>query len=68
MKPTQVNFSFLCRSLSIYINTLLAHSLYFVVKFDQMVDLEIVCCMCGDVGFRDKLFRCNKCGHRFQHS
>ncbi|KAK2405796.1 hypothetical protein QL285_041608 [Trifolium repens] len=33
-----------------------------------MVDLEIVCCMCGDVGFRDKLFRCNKCGHRFQHS
>ncbi|CAJ2665123.1 unnamed protein product [Trifolium pratense] len=33
-----------------------------------MVDLEIVCCMCGDVGFTDKLFRCNKCRHRFQHS
>ncbi|GMN56338.1 hypothetical protein TIFTF001_025455 [Ficus carica] len=24
--------------------------------------------MCGDVGFPDKLFRCNKCHHRFQHS
>nr|POE73600.1 hypothetical protein CFP56_26960 [Quercus suber] len=24
--------------------------------------------MCGDVGFSDKLFRCNKCRHRFQHS
>ncbi|CAJ1948180.1 unnamed protein product [Sphenostylis stenocarpa] len=24
--------------------------------------------MCGDVGFPDKLFRCNKCRHRFQHS
>ncbi|KAL5061423.1 hypothetical protein RYX36_023160 [Vicia faba] len=33
-----------------------------------MVDHEIVCCMCGDVGFSDKLFRCNKCHHRFQHS
>ncbi|XP_058745200.1 uncharacterized protein LOC131617948 [Vicia villosa] len=33
-----------------------------------MVDHEIVCCMCGDVGFTDKLFRCNKCRHRFQHS
>uniref|UniRef100_A0A2P2J8H2 PHD-type zinc finger plants domain-containing protein n=1 Tax=Rhizophora mucronata TaxID=61149 RepID=A0A2P2J8H2_RHIMU len=33
-----------------------------------MVDLQTVCCMCGDVGFPDKLFRCNKCDHRFQHS
>ncbi|CAN6566470.1 unnamed protein product [Malus baccata var. baccata] len=33
-----------------------------------MVDLETVCCMCGDVGFPDKLFRCNKCRNRFQHS
>ncbi|XVF79824.1 hypothetical protein PTKIN_Ptkin15bG0020700 [Pterospermum kingtungense] len=32
-----------------------------------MVDLQTVCCMCGDVGFPDKLFRCNKCRHRFQH-
>ncbi|KAL6981708.1 hypothetical protein U1Q18_023333 [Sarracenia purpurea var. burkii] len=23
-----------------------------------MVDLQTVCCMCGDVGFPDKLFRC----------
>ncbi|KAK6920341.1 hypothetical protein RJ641_016245 [Dillenia turbinata] len=29
---------------------------------------QIVCCMCGDVGFPDKLFRCNKCRNRFQHS
>ncbi|KAG6437811.1 hypothetical protein SASPL_102741 [Salvia splendens] len=29
-----------------------------------MVD---VCCLCGDVGFSDKLFRCSDCGHRFQH-
>ncbi|KAF4401865.1 protein PARALOG OF AIPP2-like [Cannabis sativa] len=33
-----------------------------------MVDIQTVCCMCGDVGFPDKLFRCNKCRHRFQHS
>ncbi|PRQ57466.1 putative chromatin regulator PHD family [Rosa chinensis] len=34
-----------------------------------MVDrLQSVCCMCGDVGFPDKLFRCNKCRNRFQHS
>ncbi|GLT39584.1 hypothetical protein SLA2020_137670 [Shorea laevis] len=33
-----------------------------------MVDLQTVCCMCGDVGFSDKLFRCNKCRNRFQHS
>ncbi|GLT60232.1 hypothetical protein SLA2020_330060 [Shorea laevis] len=33
-----------------------------------MVDLQTVCCMCGDVGFSDKLFRCNKCRHRVQHS
>ncbi|KAF5761002.1 hypothetical protein HanXRQr2_Chr16g0759951 [Helianthus annuus] len=33
-----------------------------------MVDVERVCCMCGDVGFSDKIFRCTKCHHRFQHS
>ncbi|XP_077242358.1 uncharacterized protein LOC143882841 [Tasmannia lanceolata] len=33
-----------------------------------MVDLPNVCCMCGDVGFPDKLFRCNGCSSRFQHS
>ncbi|KAK4723969.1 hypothetical protein R3W88_026748 [Solanum pinnatisectum] len=33
-----------------------------------MVDLQTVCSMCGDVGFPDKLFRCLKCHHRFQHS
>ncbi|XP_010258893.1 PREDICTED: uncharacterized protein LOC104598497 [Nelumbo nucifera] len=33
-----------------------------------MVDLQTVCCMCGDVGFSDKLFRCIRCRHRFQHS
>ncbi|GAV85889.1 hypothetical protein CFOL_v3_29323 [Cephalotus follicularis] len=33
-----------------------------------MVDLQTVCCMCGDVGFPDKLFRCYKCRNRFQHS
>ncbi|XP_044492383.1 uncharacterized protein LOC123216087 isoform X2 [Mangifera indica] len=33
-----------------------------------MVDLQTVCCMCGDVGFPDKLFRCNKCRNRIQHS
>ncbi|XP_050238063.1 uncharacterized protein LOC126687545 [Mercurialis annua] len=33
-----------------------------------MVDLQTVCCMCGDVGFSDKIFRCSKCRHRFQHS
>ncbi|KAL2491259.1 hypothetical protein Adt_26887 [Abeliophyllum distichum] len=33
-----------------------------------MVDLQTVCCMCGDVGFPDKLFRCIKCCNRFQHS
>ncbi|XAR63223.1 hypothetical protein NMG60_11023089 [Bertholletia excelsa] len=33
-----------------------------------MVDVQTVCCMCGDIGFPDKLFRCIKCHHRFQHS
>ncbi|KAK9068246.1 hypothetical protein SSX86_012357 [Deinandra increscens subsp. villosa] len=33
-----------------------------------MMDVERVCCMCGDVGFPDKLFRCINCHHRFQHS
>ncbi|KAL0732248.1 hypothetical protein Bca4012_008457 [Brassica carinata] len=30
--------------------------------------MEKVCCMCGDVGFSDKLFRCGHCRNRFQHS
>ncbi|KAL1543364.1 hypothetical protein AAHA92_20347 [Salvia divinorum] len=33
-----------------------------------MVDLQTVCCMCGDVGFPDKLFHCSKCRNRSQHS
>ncbi|KAJ0483504.1 putative chromatin regulator PHD family [Helianthus annuus] len=33
-----------------------------------MMEDERVCCMCGDVGFPDKIFRCIKCQHRFQHS
>ncbi|CAN4125898.1 unnamed protein product [Withania somnifera] len=33
-----------------------------------MVDLHKVCSMCGDVGFPEKLFRCSKCHHRYQHS
>lgn len=32
----------------------------------QMSSTE--CCMCGDIGFPDKLFRCNNCLNRFQHS
>ncbi|GER49349.1 zinc ion binding protein [Striga asiatica] len=28
---------------------------------------QTVCCMCGDVGFPDKLFRCSNCRTRFQH-
>ncbi|KAG7652766.1 hypothetical protein ISN44_As01g001060 [Arabidopsis suecica] len=30
--------------------------------------MERVCCMCGDVGFSDKLFSCGRCRCRFQHS
>lgn len=33
-----------------------------------MGDLDTVCCLCGDIGFPDKLFRCSKCHNRFQHS
>ncbi|KAL6495374.1 hypothetical protein OROGR_029937 [Orobanche gracilis] len=33
-----------------------------------MSDLQTECCMCGDVGFQDKLFRCTKGCKRFQHS
>nr|ADE77569.1 unknown [Picea sitchensis] len=25
------------------------------------------CCMCGNVGFQERLFRCHRCHHRFQH-
>ncbi|KAJ0803283.1 hypothetical protein HanPI659440_Chr03g0138111 [Helianthus annuus] len=32
-----------------------------------MMNVERVCCMCGDVGFPDKIFRCINCHHRFQH-
>ncbi|MFS7924918.1 hypothetical protein Hanom_Chr03g00278201 [Helianthus anomalus] len=32
-----------------------------------MLNVERVCCMCGDVGFPDKIFRCINCHHRFQH-
>ncbi|KAH9627458.1 hypothetical protein KSS87_006149 [Heliosperma pusillum] len=31
-------------------------------------DEERVCCMCGDVGFPDKLFQCSRCFFRLQHS
>ncbi|KAK1424940.1 hypothetical protein QVD17_20281 [Tagetes erecta] len=31
------------------------------------MDVERVCCMCGDVGFPDKIFRCITCNDRFQH-
>jgi hypothetical protein len=30
--------------------------------------IATVCSMCGDVGFPEKLFRCARCRHRFQHS
>ncbi|XP_074587944.1 uncharacterized protein LOC141843820 [Curcuma longa] len=33
-----------------------------------MANANIVCSMCGDVGFADKLFLCSRCNHRFQHS
>ncbi|XAR54163.1 hypothetical protein NMG60_11029184 [Bertholletia excelsa] len=33
-----------------------------------MADIQTVCCMCGDIGFPDKLFRCRNCLQRFQHS
>ncbi|CAA6656151.1 unnamed protein product [Spirodela intermedia] len=33
-----------------------------------MMDLNKVCCMCGDIGFPDKLFQCARCFSRFQHS
>ncbi|XP_020570716.1 uncharacterized protein LOC110017901 [Phalaenopsis equestris] len=33
-----------------------------------MADVRHVCCMCGDIGFSDKLFQCLRCLYRFQHS
>ncbi|KAG0449322.1 hypothetical protein HPP92_027433 [Vanilla planifolia] len=33
-----------------------------------MADGNSTCCLCGDVGFPDKLFRCLRCLHRTQHS
>ncbi|KMT00003.1 hypothetical protein BVRB_1g018390 [Beta vulgaris subsp. vulgaris] len=32
-----------------------------------MADQDRVCCMCGDIGFADKLFQCPGCRFRFQH-
>ncbi|XP_078152059.1 uncharacterized protein LOC144547317 [Carex rostrata] len=29
---------------------------------------DTVCCMCGDIGFPEKLFQCRRCQSRFQHS
>ncbi|KAJ3706708.1 hypothetical protein LUZ61_010413 [Rhynchospora tenuis] len=29
---------------------------------------DIVCSMCGDIGFPEKLFKCSRCQYRFQHS
>ncbi|KMZ57476.1 hypothetical protein ZOSMA_85G00380 [Zostera marina] len=31
-------------------------------------DNTTVCCMCGDLGFSDKLFRCLRCSSRYQHT
>ncbi|XP_020085457.1 uncharacterized protein LOC109708221 [Ananas comosus] len=33
-----------------------------------MVDTNIVCSMCGDIGFPEKLFQCIRCRYRSQHS
>ncbi|XP_039142345.1 uncharacterized protein LOC120279477 [Dioscorea cayenensis subsp. rotundata] len=33
-----------------------------------MESINTVCCMCGDVGFQDKLFQCMRCHYRSQHS
>ncbi|XP_030535343.2 uncharacterized protein LOC115744364 [Rhodamnia argentea] len=33
-----------------------------------MVDHPAVCCMCGDIGFPEKIFCCNRCRNRYQHS
>lgn len=29
--------------------------------------LERECCMCGDIGFQERLFKCYRCRYRFQH-
>ncbi|XP_071718278.1 uncharacterized protein [Rutidosis leptorrhynchoides] len=31
------------------------------------MDVERLCCMCGDIGFPEKIFRCINCNFRFQH-
>ncbi|KAL9252747.1 hypothetical protein AKJ16_DCAP02252 [Drosera capensis] len=42
---------------------------FLVISSSSMVDNDqTVCCMCGDVGFPDKLFHCTSCKWRFQHS
>ncbi|KMZ65542.1 hypothetical protein ZOSMA_31G01310 [Zostera marina] len=33
-----------------------------------MVYHAAVCCLCGDFGFSEKLFRCERCFTRFQHT
>ncbi|KAM0934308.1 putative chromatin regulator PHD family [Dioscorea sansibarensis] len=33
-----------------------------------MESISTVCCMCGDVGFQDRLFQCMRCHYRSQHS
>nr|XP_010919588.2 uncharacterized protein LOC105043654 [Elaeis guineensis] len=33
-----------------------------------MANTNMVCSMCGDIGFPDKLFRCIRCRSRIQHS
>ncbi|KAJ3680595.1 hypothetical protein LUZ60_016873 [Juncus effusus] len=33
-----------------------------------MAKTSTLCAMCGDIGFQDKLFQCNRCYFRFQHS
>ncbi|KAJ0961994.1 hypothetical protein J5N97_029822 [Dioscorea zingiberensis] len=32
-----------------------------------MESMSTVCCMCGDVGFQDRLFQCMRCHYRSQH-
>ncbi|XP_058085177.1 uncharacterized protein LOC131232736 [Magnolia sinica] len=46
-----------------------SHFLVIQIKASTMVDPHaILCCMCGDVGFPDKLFHCTRCSSRFQHT
>jgi hypothetical protein len=40
---------------------------YYSFKKSTKQGKERECCMCGDVGFQESLFRCHRCQHRFQH-